>query len=225
MEPRELEVEVRESSGSAAMRRLRNTGKIPAVVYSESLQAVSLVLDDHGYRMATRGVGRTQLFKLKSADGGLNGLMTIIKEVQIEPLKGKVLHVDLVALSAGHTLTVSVPVKLIGECAAVKEHRALLNQNEYEIEVECLPDQIPGELEIDITPLKEGGSLHASDVKLPAGVRLRSSTGLTIVSAISKKALEAQEAAEAAATAAAQAAAAPAATPASAPADKKEGKK
>ena len=172
-----------------------------------------------------RGAGSTQLFKFTSSNSALNGLTTLIKEVQIEPIKNRVLHVDFIALSAGHMVTVTVPVELVGENLAVREMRATLNQNEYQIEVECLPDAIPTKLTIDISPLEEGDSLHASDIVLPTGVKLKSIKGLTIVSAVSKKAADAEAAAQEAATAAAKPAAAAAAPAAGKAAAKPAAKK
>ncbi len=226
MQAREIQVEERKEQGSGAARRLRLAGSIPAVVYSDSLPATSIVLNDHGYQLAVRGAGSTQLFKFTSSNSALNGLTTLIKDVQVEPIKGKILHVDFIALSAGHTLTVTVPVEIVGENLAVREMRATLNQTEYQIDVECLPDAIPTKLTIDVSSLEEGDSLHASDIVLPAGVKLRSIKGLTIVSAISKKAADAVAAAQEAAAAAAQPAkAAPAAAPAAKAAAKPAAKK
>ena len=215
MQAREIQVEERKEQGSGAARRLRLAGSIPAVVYSESLPATSIVLNDHGYQLAVRGAGSTQLFKFTSSNSALNGLTTLIKDVQVEPIKNRILHVDFIALSAGHMVTVTVPVELVGENLAVREMRATLNQSEYQIDVECLPDAIPTKLTIDISSLEEGDSLHASDIVLPTGVKLRSIKGLTIVSSISKKAADAEAAAQEAATASAKpAAAAAAAAPA-----------
>jgi len=212
VETRTLVVEERAEVGSRFMRRMRQAGSVPAVVYSDGKPATRLSLNAHEYQIAVRGCRATQIFKFQSKTSALDGKMALIKSVQIEPVKGSVLHVDFIGIEAGHRVTVTVSVELYGESAAIKENRALLNQNEYEIEVECLPDAIPNSLKLNISELKEGGSLHASDVELPEGVRLRSTPSLTLVSAISKKALEAEEAREAAAQAAAQAASAGAAT-------------
>ena len=211
MEERFLTVEPRSELGGANARRSRRAGMVPAVMYSEGKDAVSVRLNDREYHLAVRGCKPTQIFKLKSEEGSLNGQMVLIKDVQIQAVSGNLLHVDLLKISAGHRLVVTVALELTGECAAVKENRAFLNQNEYEIEVECLPAAIPEVLRIDISSLKEGGSLHASDIPLPEGVRLKSAENLTVVSAISmaKKAAE-DAAAEAAAAAATTAAATPA---------------
>lgn len=204
METRVLNVEERQETGSGRVERLRKTGLVPAVVYSDGKPSTMLKLNGHEYTMAVRGCRATQIFKFQSKSSALDGKMVLIKSVQMEPIKGAVLHIDFISIEAGHSLTVTVPVELTGESAAVKENRAFLNQTVYEIDVECLPDAIPSSLKLDISTLEEAESLHASDVQLPAGIRLRSLPALTIVTAISKKAMEAEEAAREAAAAAAQ---------------------
>lgn len=205
METRTLVVEERTEIGTRNMRRMRIGGNVPAVVYSEGKPSTRLRLNAHSYLLAVRGCRPTQIFKFESKASELNGKMALIKSVQIEPVKGSVLHVDFIAIDEKHRVTVTVPVELYGESLAIKENRAILNQNEYEVEVECLPAAIPNALRLNISELKEGGSLHASDVELPEGVKLKSTPSITMVSAISKKALEAEEAREAAAQAAVQA--------------------
>jgi len=205
VETKSLNVEERGEIGTGSVRRLRKEGLIPAVIYSDGKEARHVKLNAHEYQLAVRGCKQTQIFKLASKKTELDGKLALIRAVQMEPVKGSVLHVDFIGIEAGHRVTVTVSVELTGESAAIKENRAFLNQTEYEIEVECLPDAIPSVLKLDITELKEGGSLHASEVHLPEGVRLKSTPSLTIVSAISKKAMEAEEAAMEAAAAALQA--------------------
>lgn len=226
MEEKFIPVSGRVEMGGAAARRMRREGNIPAVIYSEGNESVPLSFNDHAYQMAVRGCKSTQIFRLKSDESTLNGMMALIKDVQIDAVSGRLLHVDFLRVSEGHKLVVTVSLEVFGECLAVKENRAFLNQNEYEIEVECLPSAIPEVLRVDISELREGGSLHASDIVLPAGVTLVSADNLTVVSAISlaKKAAE-DAAAEAAATAAASAASAAAAAPAAATSAGDKGKK
>lgn len=195
VEQKILNVEPRTEMGSSSMRRLRNAGTLPAVVYTEGKPASTLKLNAQEFTLTVRGCKPSQIFKFKSSNPAFDGKMALVKAVQVEAVKGRAMHIDFLEISAGHAVTVSVPVELVGECAAIKESRALLNQSAYEIEIECLPDAIPSSVKLDISALKEGGSLHASDAQLPAGVKLRSVAGFTIVSAISKKAIEAQEAA------------------------------
>lgn len=214
VEEKFLNVETRSETGSARARQSRRQGYVPAVMYAEGSAATSLRLHGQQYHLAVRGCKPTQIFRLKSEESSIDGQMVLIKDVQIAAVSGQVQHVDFLRVSEGHRLVVTVALELFGDCTAVKENRAFLNQNEYEIEVECLPNAIPEVVRLDISPLKEGGSLHASDIPLPEGVRLMSAGNLTVVSAISLAKKAAEEAAEAAAAATAAAPAAAAATPA-----------
>lgn len=224
MEAKVLTVEERLGTGSAEARRVRKTGLIPAVMYSEGKATTQIALDNHEFFISTRGAKPTQLYKFKSENSVLDGTLVLIKDVQMEPVRGDVLHVDFLALHEGHRIAVSVGVDLVGQCAAVKENRVIISQIAYEIEVECQPSAIPSSLTIDITPLDEGESLHARDIVLPEGVRLKSLGSMTIVTALSKKELEASAAAaEAAMVQPAAAAATPAADAAKAASPAKGG--
>lgn len=218
VETRILEIEDRTGLGKANVRRLRKTGAIPAVVYSDGKDAKSLSLNQYKFELAVRGAKPTQIYKFQGKGSSLNDVMAIIKSVQVEPVKGQMLHVDFVSISEDHELTVSVPLEIFGESAAIKENRAFLFQAVYEVEVECLPKNIPEVVKINISNLKEGGSLPASSVELPMGVKLKSQPTLTVVTAISKKALEEEQAKAMATATAAPAAAAAAAPGAAAPA-------
>lgn len=226
METRSINLEDRAQEGTSAVRNLRKTGQIPGVIYATGRESLSVLMNAHEFQMAARGARPTQLFKISSKNKSIDGKLSLIKAVQLEPVKGKVLHVDFLELKEGHRITVSVQLVLKGESAAVKENRAFLNQTAYEVDVECLPTEIPESVAVDITKLEEGGSLHASNVELPKGVTLKSLAGMTVVTAISMKAMIAaeEEAAAAAAAvaqgggAAQQAAAAAAAQAAEAPA-------
>lgn len=216
METKVLQAEQRDGEGTAAARRLRKTGMIPAVMYSSGAAATSLALSSRDFFLSTRGCKPTQLYKFQSPSSAIDGTLVLIKEVQVEAVRGDVLHVDFVALHEGHSIVLTVGLELVGESPAVKENRAIINQVAYEIEIECVPSAIPSSVLVDISPLDEGESLHAADVQLPEGVKLRSLPTMTVVSALSKKELEAAAAAAEAATPAPVVAAA--ATPAAAPA-------
>lgn len=187
MEFRELSVEARSVRGSAAAKRLRREGMLPGIIYSQGKDAWAVSLDTHTFVQTARRSTPTQLFKLKSADAALNGKLALVKDIQIEPIKDTVLHVDFLAISEGHEIVLPVPIELVGEPAAVKLQGAVLSQPVYELEVACLPGNIPQKLEVDISSLEEGDSIHAGDIALPAGVRLKSGTGITVVSVVSGK--------------------------------------
>ena len=206
-----INVESREELGGSAASRLRREGYVPGVVYGDQIPAHSLVMQHTQYRKLMSGARGTQLFKFESHSKELNGLQTLVKEVQYDHLNDKVLHLDFYAITEGHRITVTVPVELFGESLAVKQGGCVLNQTAYDLELECLPTEIPECIRIDISQLGEGDSIHASEVPLPAGVELMSDGDLSIVSALLKREEVVAAAPAAAEAAPAEGAAAPAA--------------
>lgn len=206
METIEIEISNRESVGSAYSRRLRKEGKLPAVVYQPGSESTSVLLDKQQFILSARGKAHSQIFKFKG-DTKLAGKLSLVKSVQKEPLKGEVVHVEFLAVDDNHKVVVEVSVSLVGTPECVKQGTATINQTSYEIAVACLPTAIPQALTLDISNLYAGGSLHASDVKLPANCILKSPAGLTIVTAMVEKKGKEEEAAPAAAAAAPAAAA------------------
>lgn len=199
METIDIEISNREQIGSSHSRRLRKSGKLPAVIYQPGKESVSVLLDKHSFILSARGKAHTQLFKFKG-DSALNGTLSLVKSVQKEPIKGEVIHVEFLALADDHRVVVDVAVKLEGTPDCVKQGIAIINQTAYEISVECLPTEIPEALTLDISGITAGGSLHASDIALPKNTSLKSPAGLTMVSAIVEK--KAKDTADAAADAA-----------------------
>ncbi len=187
MNYRELSVELRQDLGSGAVQRLRKAGYVPAVVYADGNEAKAISVSTQEFMLLGRRSVPTQLFKFKSSDSSLDGQIALVKEVQTEPLKGALLHLDFLAISEGHRINVEIPLKLIGEVAAVKEGRAMVNQSAYEIEVECLPSEIPEQIIVEIGHMREGQSIHAAQLTLPPGAVLRSNPELTVVSIVVAK--------------------------------------
>ncbi len=187
MELRKLNVRPRFEVGSRAVMKLREAGFIPAVLYGAGKEASKLSIDAHHYSVVTKGALQTQVYEIESEDTEINETITLIKDVQVDPLADKILHVDLLEITRGQKLSVTVTVVVVGECEPVKQNVAMLNQSVYELEVECLPRAIPEVLEVDISNLKEGEGLHASDIELPSGVQLKSDPTLSIVSVVSQK--------------------------------------
>ena len=210
MERLELNVESRSVQGGTQVKRLRESGRVPGVVYSGGKEALAIDLDEHDFIQTVKGRPRAQLYSFKSSNSALDGLLGLIKEVQTEPLKDKILHVDFLSIEKGQSFVVRVPVKIVGEPAAVKEGRGILNQGAYELELECLAEAVPGELEIDVSGLDEGELVHAEAVPLPEGAVLKSNKDLVVVNVFSKRKLEKDAAASA------ESAAAPESAPAEA---------
>lgn len=187
MEQIELTVEGRDVSGSDAAKRLRSSGFLPGVVYTGGEEAVSVKVNTHDFIMTVRNCVPAQIFKLKSDNAAVDGKSAIVKDVQKEPLKERLLHVDFLLVKEGQKVTVTVPVEIVGQSPAVRVGRAIMSQTVYELRVDCAPAAIPSKLTIDVSTLEEGQSIQAGDIELPEDVVLKSSPNLSIVSAISNK--------------------------------------
>lgn len=199
METLNLNVESRTETGKGAMKRLRSSGLIPGVVYSEGKEAHPVSLVEREYLRVVEGKSSTQLFEFTSNVEALKGVLVLVKDVQREPIKDKIVHVDFLSLHAGHRVTLTVHIEFVGESQAVKQGAAILNISAHEIEIECLPREIPEKVIVDISKLAVGDSVHASDIALPEGVVLKSDPKLNIVSAIEPKEEEVKPVVEAAA--------------------------
>ena len=206
--------EERSGTGKGANRRLRATGRIPAIVYGRGKAARQLTVDP------------IPLAKmLKSAHSGINTLIdlkvggsetvVLVREIQRDPVSGSWIHADLYEVDLQQTIEVRVPLHIVGKPAGV-ENGGILDHPLREVEVECLPRAIPDKVEVDVSALEVGDSIHVRDLVLPEGAKMLSDPDLAVASVVLPKAEEEAKPAEAAAVVAegapAEGAAAPAAT-------------
>lgn len=210
-----LQAKNRQKSGSAESRRIRKSGRIPAVLYGRSGKAVSIDLDALEFVHGTKGISESTIVKVE-VDG--KSYDAFVKDAQRNIIDGSILHIDFYEVESGVALRAKVSLILNGNPVGVREGGILENPL-HEIEVECLPKDLPERIEIDISGLKVNQSLHVRDIPLAQGVKLLSNPEQTVALV---KFAKAEAAAPAASDAAAAAAAAPAAGAAAAPAaDKK----
>ncbi|HEX6938440.1 MAG TPA: 50S ribosomal protein L25/general stress protein Ctc [Longimicrobiales bacterium] len=175
-----LKAAPREERGKGAARRLRAAGRVPAVVYGHGEDARPLSVDAHELeRLFSRISVENTLIQLEI--DGQPGARVLVREVQTHPYRPEVLHVDFYQVHAGERLTVGVPLHLVGTPEGVKMG-GVLDQTLHEIEVRCLPDRIPEAIEVDVSGLAVGDSLHIRDVALPEGVELHDDADRTICS-------------------------------------------
>jgi len=169
MEKIAISVEPRDGRGKGPARSLRRGGMIPAVIYGMGGSTPVSISRKELARIINAGGGGTTLLSVTVA--GENGEKTaIIKDFQVDPIKNVLLHADLLEVAMGKVLHVTVPVTLVGTPAGVKEG-GILQHLGREIEVECLPGNIPDHIEVDAAVLKVGDSVHVGDLKLPEGVK------------------------------------------------------
>jgi large subunit ribosomal protein L25 len=184
METITLSVERREpGSGGAAARGLRRTGRIPGVVYGrQETTAVVQVSAKEFVRKLGRIEG-THLIRLESTIPELNGKIVILKEVQVHPVTSDVLHADFYAIDLTRRLRVQVPLHFQGKPVGVTAG-GVLQPVRREITVACLPDAIPGAIEIDVSGLGIYESIHAEDIKLPEGVEAVFDSNFAVVTVL-----------------------------------------
>ena len=209
-----LQAKNREKAGSAESRRIRKAGRIPAVIYGRSGKAVSIDLDSSEFIKSTKGISESTIVKVDVSGSQNKSYDAFVKDTQRNILDGKILHIDFYEVESGVALRAKVSIILNGNPIGVREG-GMLENPVHEIEIECLPKDLPERIEIDISGLKANQSLHVRDIPLAEGVKLLSNPDQVVALVKFAKA----EAAAAAATTEA-AAAAPAAA-AAAPADKK----
>ncbi len=157
-----LEAQARESGNKNDARRVRRDGKIPAVVYGAGKDSLSVTVDPRVVtRILNSETGHNTIFDL-----AFNGQRTkaMIVDWQYEPIKGKLLHIDLKRIAMDKVLKVSVPIFLKGEAEGVKTQGGIMEQMLREVEIECLPGDIPSHIDADISHLVFGKVLRVSDL-------------------------------------------------------------
>src|SRR5256712_9671472 len=157
-----LEAQPRTAGNKNDARRVRRSGKIPGVVYGAGKSALSVSLDPRQVsRILHSATGHNTIFDL-ALDGERSKAMIV--DWQFEPIKGKLLHIDLKRIAMDQKLTVMVPIVLKGEAAGVKQQGGILEQVLREIEIECLPGNIPALIEADVTELVFGKVLRVAEL-------------------------------------------------------------
>ena len=204
-----LVVEAREGLGKGAARKLRAAGKIPAVLYGRGRDSLALSVDPRALDRILRSSGANTLLDLTiEGHPEIKDTVALVKDLQRDPLRGSILHADLYAVDLTRTVTVDVPVHLVGKPRGL-DFGGMLEHTLREIALECLPRAIPEAIEVDVTALEVGDVLHVRDLALPEGVTLVTDADLGVVHVALPQAEAAP--AEAAARAPAEGAAAPAA--------------
>ena len=183
-----LVAEVRDATGKGAARKLRAAGRIPAVVYGRGTESRAISVDPKAL---------VQL--LQKSDAGMNTLIelsvdgtaktVLVKELQRDPVRGRPLHTDFYLVDLDQKVEVSVPIHLTGRAPGV-ELGGILDHPLREIELECLPRAIPESIDVDVSALDVGDSIHVRDLELPEGVSVQSDVNLAVASVVAPVVVE-----------------------------------
>jgi len=184
----ELNATIRKASGNGPARSLRREGSIPAVLYGPGTQPILLAVNVRDIEtVVQKGNILRTIFSLSIQNGSPLTKPAVIKELQTHPVTGKFLHVDFYEIDMNRRLRVMIPVVPKGK-AKGEELGGMLQIIEREIEVLCMPREIPESLEVDVTELGIGSTLHVRDIPLPSGVELPPGANYTVVTLVSQKA-------------------------------------
>lgn len=202
-----LTVSPRQTRGKGGARQTRAAGRIPAIVYGEKADPVTVSVDAHAFDALLRAGGHHGLVEVVFGDGG-EAVKALVREMQIHPVSRAVEHIDLQRVDMSKRIHLSVQVALIGKPEGVRNQGGILEHHLREVELECLPLDIPEVIEVDVTNLEVGQAIHVSDLKRD-GVTFLTHPDTTVAT-VSLPAAERSTEEIAAEAAAAAAAAAPA---------------
>lgn len=212
METLEIQAAARDRKNKRDARRLLRGGKIPGVLYGPKMQTVNLEFDKREFSSRIGGLEGSHLVRLKSSATSLADKVALVKDMQYHPISGEVIHADLYEVDLTAKITVHVPLHFVGKAAGVVRG-GILQPIVREIEVECLPLDIPEYFNVDVSALDIGDSAHIEDLVMPEGVTAIYESNLALVAVVPPTVEEAP----AAAAAPAEGAEAVAATPEAAP--------
>jgi large subunit ribosomal protein L25 len=167
-----IEGQVREGRGKGPARRVRTTGMVPAVLYGNKKDSISLTVDAKQVAKILRSeTGHNTIFTVTVASGAEEKAM--VRDWQVDPISGRLLHVDLFRIAMDVRMRVMVPVHTFGEAQGVKLQGGVFETVTREVEVECLPADIPEEFRVDVTDMMIGKQLRAADLPFdPAKIKL-----------------------------------------------------
>jgi len=183
LETLEIKVDARDKKHKRDARRLLRGGKIPGVLYGPKTQAVALEFDKREFTSRVAGLEGSHLVRLKSSATSLAEKVALVKDMQYHPISGDVIHADLYEVDLTARIQVHVPLHFIGKAIGVTRG-GILQPNVREIEVECLPLDIPQFFDVDVSALDIGDSVHVEELQIPDGVTAISESDLALVSVV-----------------------------------------
>jgi len=196
METVELGCEIRQTRPKGLVNRIRREGKIPAVIYGNNSTATAVAVVGDELKARVSSASRQRILRLKSASSQLNDKHVILKDLQKTPVSGRILHADFYEVDLAKPLRVAVPLRFVGRAAGLADG-GILSPLEREVEVECLPLEIPEAIDVDVTPLKIHDVLHVSALTFSGNVRPIFDTDYPIVTVLPPTVAEAPAAAAA----------------------------
>jgi len=185
MDTMQLSSEIRTQTGKGSARKLRSTGKLPAILYGPETDPIMLTLDFKELKKALEGKSaESVLLNLRIDSDKIGQSKTVmIKEIQRDPVKRDYLHVDLFEISLKKEVEVDIPLHLVGTPIGVTEG-GMLQHVRREVKVSCMPDDLVDKIDVDVSGLDIGQSLHIGDISFPSGLKSLEDVDVTIVTVV-----------------------------------------
>lgn len=188
MERIKIKVNSREEKGKEAIKKLRKQGLVPAVVYSSDTNITLLIPSTSLNVLRLMHYSENAIIDMEiEGNAKIKTMPVFIKDIQFDPITDKVIHIDFLKVSLKEKIKVHVPIVLKGEAKGVKEDGGVLDQVLRDLEIEALPLDVPEKIEVDISGLKIGDSLHVENLTIPANVKVITDLKTTFVSVAAKE--------------------------------------
>jgi len=178
-----LKVKKRLRLGKTGSKQVRKEGKIPAIIYGKGMESIPLIIDPVELKGSLdTDTGKNTLLDLEiETEGEKINKLGLLKDIQLDYITQKPIHLDFQVIDAEDKVTVNVPLNLTGRAQGIKEG-GILEQSIREITVECLPEDIPPVIEFDVSNLQLGDALHISDINFPEGIETLINTDSLVAS-------------------------------------------
>ena len=192
MDTMQLSSEIRTQTGKGSARKLRSTGKLPAILYGPETDTIMLTLDCTELTKTLKGKSAESILLNLRIDSGKKGQSkkVMIKEVQRDPVKRDYLHVDLFEISLKKELEVDIPIHLVNTPIGVSEGGGILQHVRREVKVSCMPDDLVDKIDVDVSDLDIGQSLHIGDISFPSGLKSLEDVDVTVLTVVAPTKVE-----------------------------------
>jgi large subunit ribosomal protein L25 len=183
MQDVKVQAEAREEFGKNASRRLRKKGRIPGVLYGRGMEAMALSVDPKDVvRILTSDTGRNTIFKLTV---GSDSRDVLIRDYQLDPLKGNLIHADFHAIAMDEVMVFEVPIELVGVSKGVKEEGGVLDFVLRQVEVECLPADVPDHIRVEVESMEIGDAVRVGNLQVDSSkIKVLSDPDLVVITLV-----------------------------------------
>lgn len=179
----------------ASAKEARRDGQLPLVCYSKDIEPEHYTTDYQNFRRAYIKAGKSTIVSLEM--DGKEVRDVLVHEVQYAPVSDDMIHVDLMAIKKGQKVTADIPLVFTGDSAAVREQAGIFTSNKDKVSVECLPKDLPHEIEVDISPITDFHiSLTVADIKVPSSITILDAPEISIATVSAPRAAEEETPAE-----------------------------